>query len=118
MLEKLFLIILVVHFLADFVLQTNWQAQNKAINIQALAYHVLTYSLVWFAMSYAILGDLGKALFFFVVTYFAHLITDYFTSKLAKKFFDKQDYHNGFKVVGFDQILHYIQLYITFMILI
>jgi hypothetical protein len=46
-----------------------------------------------------------------------HFATDYVTSRIAKVFFDSGDYHNGFVVVGFDQILHYIQLFLSYMLL-
>jgi hypothetical protein len=37
--------ILGIHFLADFLVQTDWQARNKATSINALARHVATYTL-------------------------------------------------------------------------
>lgn len=114
---KLFLFILVTHFLGDFVLQTNWQAKNKYNNNKALGYHCLTYSLVWVTMSYVALENLPKSLLFGIITFLCHFITDYNTSKLCKKFFDNKDTHNGFIVIGFDQILHYLQLYLTFILI-
>lgn len=112
--EKILLIILTTHFLADFVLQTDWQAKNKSSDDSALSYHVLTYSLVWLMVSYITLGHIGLAILFFIITLLSHYVTDYYTSRLVKKFFDKKDFHNGFIVIGFDQVLHYLQLYVTF----
>lgn len=114
---KLFLLILVVHFLADFVLQTDWQVKNKNNNFKALISHTLTYSLVWFAMSFVILENTISSVIFAIITFVTHTITDNITSKYVKYFFDKKDTHNGFKIIGFDQILHYLQLYLTFKIL-
>ena len=112
--NKIFLLILVIHFLADFVLQTDWQAKNKSSNDDALALHCLTYSLVWFLISFIVLGVLWKAFLFFGITFMLHYATDYFTSRWAKKFFDKNDFHNAFVIIGMDQVLHYLQLYYTF----
>ena len=113
---KIYLTIMVVHFLAYFALQTDWQAKNKSSNDGALFFHCLTYSLVWLMMSFIILGSFWEALGFFAITLIAHTFTDYHTSRLAKGFFDRKDFHNGFKIVGFDQVLHYLQLYFTFQI--
>lgn len=111
---RTFLLILVVHFLADFVLQTHWQASNKSTNLRALMYHVLTYSLTWFAIVSIFTNNIEAGFMFFVVTFITHLTTDYITSKEVKRYFDNKDFHNGFVVIGFDQVLHYVQLYLTF----
>ena len=46
-----------------------------------------------------------------------HWVTDFLTSRIGKPFWDKGDFHNGFVVVGFDQVLHYIQLVATLLML-
>lgn len=111
------LFILLIHFLADFGLQTHEQATNKSTSLRFLMYHVGVYSIIWFLASYCIFGDWTKAFLFAIITFLAHFITDFITSKTSSSFFKKQDFHNGFVVVGFDQILHYIQLWYTFQIL-
>jgi hypothetical protein len=63
---------------------------------------------------WAYYGKFDMALCFAGITFFAHFATDYVTSRISKKFFDAKDYHNGFVVVGFDQVLHYVQLLATF----
>lgn len=109
-----FIIILIIHFLADFALQTHEQATKKSESRLFLFYHVATYSLMWF---FVILG-LGYlpilALFFTLITFISHYVTDYVTSRIGKPFWSSGDLHNGFVVVGFDQVLHYIQLIYTF----
>jgi hypothetical protein len=112
--EKLFIFILLIHFLADFALQTDDQAKGKSTDIKWLFYHVGVYSIIWLMASWFYFGDFRPALIFALITFAAHYITDYTTSRIGKPFWDKGDYHNGFVVVGFDQILHYLQLYYTF----
>ena len=87
---KVYLTIMVVHFLADFALQTDWQAKNKSSDNEALFFHCLTYSLVWLMISFIMLDNFWKALGFFAITLGAHSFTDYHTSRLAKQFFDKR----------------------------
>ena len=102
--------LLLIHFLADFGLQTHEQAINKSTSNLWLFYHVGTYSLVWLIAMYTFSNLFIESLAFAIITFIFHFGTDYVTSRLAKKFFDDKDFHNGFVVVGFDQLLHAIQL--------
>jgi hypothetical protein len=113
-----------VHWFADFVLQTDWQAKNKSKDNKALLSHTLTYSSVWLGVSLVFglvtmpwLSAIWFAIWFTLVTFVAHTITDYFTSRLNTKLWTKGDVHNFFVSVGFDQVLHYAQLYITLYLL-
>lgn len=116
--ETLLLYILLIHFLADFGLQTHDQATNKANDIKYLIYHTGVYSIIWLLASYIFLNDITKAIQFAYITFLTHTVTDMLTANIGKPFWKKNDYHNGFAVVGFDQMLHYIQLYLTFKFLI
>ena len=109
--------LLLIHFLADFCLQTSDQSINKSTSNKWLFYHVGTYSLIWLIAMYAWIDIFHEALSFAIVTFIFHYATDYATSRIAKKFFDAKDYHNGFVVVGFDQLLHAIQLIYTYLFL-
>lgn len=114
MTEYLFLYILIIHFLADFGLQTHDQATNKSSSIKWLLYHTGSYSVIWLIAMYIYMQNLENALLFAGITFILHTITDYITSRMGKPFWDKKDLHNGFVIVGFDQVLHYIQLFYTF----
>ncbi len=117
MTDQIFIFILLIHFLADFALQTDEQAKGKSIDPKWLTYHVGVYSIIWLMASWFYFGDFRQALFFAIVTFICHWVTDFITSRVGKPFWDKGDYHNGFVVVGFDQILHYLQLWYTFKII-
>ncbi len=109
--------ILLIHFLADFGLQTHDQATKKGTDVLYLTYHVAVYSLIWLFASYTYFGNIWTALVFYTFTFIFHWITDFMTSRIGKPFWDKGDLHNGFVIVGFDQVLHYIQLIVTLLIL-
>ena len=112
--------IIVIHWFADFVLQTHWQATNESKDNGALTMHVLSYSIVWLltANIYSILtGHYYVLALFPIITFICHWVTDYFTSRLNSKLWVKGDIHNFFVSVGFDQVLHYVQLFLTFYIL-
>lgn len=112
--------ILLIHFLADFGIQTSEQARLKGTDSLYLFYHVAVYSGIWFI---ALLGHPdaentgGNIILFVCITFILHFCTDYVTARIGKPFWEKQDYHNGFVVVGFDQLLHYIQLLSTWYLL-
>lgn len=114
---KTIILILVVHFLADFVLQTQEQAEKKSTDTDFLIYHVATYTAVWLFISYTMLGTWWKPLIFAFLTFLAHYWTDYCTSRQVKRWFEKKNWHNGFVVIGADQILHYVQLLLTYLLL-
>ena len=110
----LIIFVLLIHFLADFGLQTHQQATEKSNCPHALLSHTGVYSLVWLFASYTQLGNWALAFAFAFITFIAHTLTDLATSNIGKPFWEKKDPHNGFVVVGFDQVLHYIQLFLTF----
>lgn len=106
--------ILLIHWLADFCLQTDEQALGKSKEFYPLFWHVTTYSTVFTIIMYCILGTWSSAIVFGITTFFCHIAIDYYTSRAVRHFFEKNDRHNGFVIIGFDQILHYIQLFLTF----
>ena len=121
-------IIIFIHWVADFVLQTDWQAQNKSKNNYALLSHTSNYSLVWLLPMCLVFGVMKEGattkwivwttLYFSIITFFAHTITDYFTSRLNSKLWSEGKVHYFFVSVGFDQVLHYGQLFLTYYFLI
>lgn len=116
--------ILIIHWLADFVLQTDKQARDKSKNWEALLSHTLSYSTVWWSIGIILVViNLFYPFFeyqrwsltlFVLITFVSHTITDYFTSRLNSKLWEQGKVHNFFVCVGFDQVLHYIQLFGTF----
>lgn len=107
--------IILIHWLADFVLQTDKQAKGKSKEWYPLIEHTFTYSITWFVVGGFIyvfgIMHLGKLILFTIITFIAHTTTDYFTSRLNAKLWAKGNVHNFFVSVGFDQVLHYFQLF-------
>lgn len=92
-----------LHFIADFVLQSDWMAINKSKNNKALLFHILVYTicLIPFGFSFAMINGL------------AHAITDYFSSRATSKLWEKQQRHLFFIVIGFDQAIHLSCLFLS-----
>jgi hypothetical protein len=90
------LLLQAVHWLADFVLQTDWQAKNKSKNWWALTKHVGVYSLC-----FAFLGWQFTA-----ITFVTHFVTDAITSRINTRLWAAGNVHWFFVSVGFDQLIH------------
>lgn len=111
MMIPVILFILFIHWLSDFVLQTDYQARNKSKRLKALITHTALYSLAWISLW----PLLGKYTFYFIgITFIAHTFTDFFTSKLNAKLRSDNNERKFFISLGFDQFLHHVQLILTY----
>lgn len=110
------------HWIADFVLQSDWMAKNKSKDSFALFVHVWVYSCA--LMMFAITTNLVKRYYglpttlhvvtFVAINGVAHFLIDYITSRMTSKLWAKGQVHNFFVVIGFDQALHLATLIYTF----
>lgn len=88
--------VLFLHFIFDFVLQTDEVAINKSKNNKILFIHSMMYSSIWFMFSI----HLG------VLMFYSHFAIDFYTSRLTSYLWQKNDRHNFFVMIGFDQFIH------------
>ena len=88
--------IIIIHWVCDFVLQTDKMAKGKSKNWRDLLMHTSVYSLMWSVPIYMLTSYGGfelvnslfggpKILLFIPITFICHTITDYFTSRLNYK---------------------------------
>lgn len=100
--------------------------------MEALVNHTLTYSLVTFVgmififykfTNYNFGGAIAASFLFSLATFAFHTTTDYFTSKVVSRMFKEKKYGSpipnlgAFSMIGFDQVLHYTQLFLTYWLL-
>ena len=114
------LTILLIHWCADFVKQTDWQAKNKSSNNKALLEHTINYSFWWFLFGSfygIIIHKFWFGLEFSIITFIFHTITDYYTSRINTRLYNENKIHEFFVNVGIDQYYHYIQLLLTYQLL-
>lgn len=120
--------IIVIHFLADFVCQSDWMALNKSKHWDPLVIHGLAYTFCFW------LCDFSWP--FLCVTFVTHTLTDALTSRATSKLWfitlgeqvdsPNLDYptfefarvfprkrHWFFVMIGFDQLIHYTTLALT-----
>lgn len=98
--------LLALHWVADFVLQTHWQATNKSKRNDALLAHVATYTGALALGSLALFGPGLAVAAFVLVNGFLHFGTDWCTSRWSSRLWARQDWHNFFVVIGLDQLIH------------
>jgi len=105
-------IIIVAHFIADFMFQTDKMALNKSSNVKWLLAHILSYTFGVFVYLVIIFkcGIVQKSLTF--ATYFAlfngatHFVVDFVTSRIMKTLWIQKKRHDFFVMLGADQASH------------
>lgn len=119
-------IIIVIHFIADFIFQDEKWAVGKSKSIKHLLSHTITYSYIWFCASIVFISSEQLPIIFYLfapITFVFHTITDYFTSKVTSRLYAQGKFGSEipnlgfFTMIGFDQVLHYAQLFLTYHIL-
>lgn len=119
--------ILFIHFFADFICQDEKWALGKSKNWSDLLSHTFTYSSVWLGVGslYWFMNNETNAFqlpifYFTIITFICHTVQDYFTSKVTSKLYAEKKFGSSipnlgfFSVIGFDQFLHYVQLFLTY----
>lgn len=122
--------IIIIHWFADFIMQDEKWALGKSKNWYDLLSHTFTYSCIWlipiiflFPNNWTTSEYVISSLLFGFTTFVFHTITDYITSRIVSKKFEKQEYGSSipnigaFSIIGFDQVLHYVQLFGTYWLL-
>lgn len=92
-----------LHFLGDFVLQTDEMAMNKSKSNRWLSLHVFVY-----LAPMMILG-----LKFAFVNAIFHWLVDWVTSRMTSKLWAQKRQHEFFVVIGLDQAIHLTTLIFT-----
>lgn len=124
---KIAFIIIIIHFIADFIFQDEKWAIGKSKNWNDLLSHTFTYSCIWMIpIIFLFPGDwttsnyVINSVLFVSITFIAHTATDYCTSRITRRLYDQGKFGSSlpnigfFTVIGFDQVLHYAQLFLTF----
>ena len=100
---ELILGIVWLHFLADFLLQTDKMAVNKSKSMFWLGVHALVYSIPFFILGWK----------FAVFNGVAHWGVDAITSRVNSKLWAAEERHWFFTMIGFDQAVHITTLLLS-----
>ena len=99
------IILLFLHFVGDFIFQSDKIAINKSESIKLLTLHCYVYmSLFYFCFTWSKMFYNGTI--FLLLIFISHFIIDFITSRITKKFFNEGKRYKFFITIGFDQFLH------------
>jgi len=117
--DHLIVFIMFGHWVADFLCQSRWMAENKSEKFVALFTHgavytlVLTYLMLITTMHVGEQQELYKVLLFCIMNGVCHLGVDGVTSRITKYCWNKGRTHWFFMVIGLDQFIHFAILFET-----
>jgi hypothetical protein len=127
-LVPLIMIVLFVHYLADFVFQTGEMAMNKSSSLYWLTIHGLEYTLVFSLGMVAVwmLPNIGPTtcnwrvpvvvgvVAFSLLNGLLHWSIDLVTSKINAHYWSTQQVSNFWRGIGFDQWCHMTSMLVTY----
>ena len=111
---------LLTHFFSDFVLQTSHMALNKSTSNYYLGMHVTFYTVATIVLwwLFFLIVDIHATSLQYLLAgtaiFVMHFITDYITSRITSKYYKEKKNHEFFVTIGFDQWLHFAQIFIVF----
>lgn len=110
------LLILIAHFIGDFLLQNDDMAINKSKNIHILYVHCMAYIIPF--LIWTIFKPGAGMLMWWFINMHLHFLIDFITSRITSKLWAKNERHWFFTVIGADQLLHLMILFVTYNILV
>ena len=97
------IILVWVHFVADFLLQNDKMAVNKSKSNKWLGIHAGIYTIpfFWWGWKFALVNGA------------AHFVVDFVTSRGTTWLWQKNERHWFFSLIGLDQAIHITTLLVT-----
>ncbi len=102
---KYLVTLILLHYVSDFLMQTDKMALNKSTSNKWLTYHILVYSVMMAVVFGPVYAGVNAVL---------HWITDYISSRVMTKLWKAEKRKWFFAVLGADQAAHMLALILTF----
>lgn len=108
--------ILVSHYISDFLMQTSWMALGKSKRLLPLIAHIFMYITIMTFLTTFYINPVFSilALKWMALNGLTHFFIDFITSRIGSKLWAKQKTTYFFWNLGFDQLLHYVILFLTY----
>lgn len=107
-----------LHWLGDFVFQSQRMAENKKWDHVELLMHVAVYGFTIFWVIATIDQTLRNQFFvWWSINVLLHLLIDAVTSRASAWEWEKKNVHDFFVIIGLDQMAHMMCLFGTFFLL-
>lgn len=107
----LIIYLLFIHWIADFVLQSDKMAKEKSSNNLMLFYHSMIYGTLFAGAT--IMYNYGmEGILFGYLLGLIHFPVDYITSRINAKLYKAGKNHEFFVSIGFDQLIHFITIFL------
>lgn len=119
--------VLIAHWFADFVCQSNKVAQGKSKDFDLLLEHGFTYFITLgipmllvclIVPEFRHLLNSGLIVGYVALNAVIHTFIDFFTSKASSSYWEEKDYGSFFNVIGLDQLLHMLTFLFTYKLLV
>ena len=101
--------LLLTHWVADFVMQSDRMAKEKSSNNLMLFWHCLMYGTMF--MGATVMENYGmKGILFGLLLGLIHFPVDYVTSRINSHLYNEGRNHAFFVSIGFDQWIHFANI--------
>ena len=98
------LLLVWLHFIADFAFQSDWMALNKSKSWKAMLLHCSIYGLVFTPVGFL----------YAITNATLHLLVDSVSSRVTTILYQRKMRHWFFVAIGLDQALHLTFLVLTY----
>ena len=112
----LILTLLATHTIWDFIMQSRWMGNNKSKELKPLLAHALTYSVglvIWAGFAMNGVWSAQTMIYFIALNMVFHFITDFFTSKISRYYYETGQEGAFWNTIGIDQFIHAATLIYT-----
>lgn len=117
-------LILLSHWIADFVCQTDAMAKGKSSDWRQLVMHITAYTtvinLIILIVMFCMLmppATIAMVILWGYLNGAIHFCVDAVTSRITSKLYSAGRIHDFFVVIGFDQLIHTICLLGTWLLI-